>query len=109
MSSIPYFKIGDTFSVPIRFYDTETDDGVEITPLMNISCRIQTKAGELISDCVVTPYPDQINDKGYVLLTVADTTSWRVGEAQADVKLQILTEIRHSASFCFKIVKSITP
>lgn len=109
MSSSPYFKIGDTFLTPARFYNTETDEGIEITSSIIITSRITTKLGDLIADCVVTPYADQVANRGWFLLSVEDTTGWKNGEAICDIKIEQASSIKHSETFCFKIIKSVTP
>lgn len=109
MSTNAYFKIGDTFSVPARFYDTTTKQGIPILPSTTISARIANKLGAVIADCVVTPYPDQNLDAGYFLVEVSDTSSWPSGEALFDIKFEDGGAIKHSITECFRIIKSITP
>lgn len=109
MSNNAYFKIGDTFSVPAQFYDTETKLGVPISPSMVLAARVTNKMGTLIADCVVTPYADQVADAGWFLISVADTTTWPVGEAMFDIKITNNSSIKHSMNECFRIIKGITP
>lgn len=108
-SEVLYHIIGDTFSQPIQFTDKTTGEGIEITNAMVITASIATSFGEPIADCVVTPYPNQVTDKGFVLLEVLDTTLWKVGTAEFDVKLVIGDKIKHSMKTPFKIIKGITP
>jgi hypothetical protein len=107
--AIGYFKIGDSFSVPMQLFDTETNQGIEITLAMTITCRLVNSVGTLVSDCVITPYPDQVTDKGWFTISVLDTTQWTVGVVTGDVKVEIDGSIKHSDNFCFNVVKSITP
>lgn len=109
MNNIPYFKVGDTFHVPIKFFDTETDYPVEITPDMTVSCNIKLSSSRVIYSPVVTVLDQNINEnKGYVILSVDDTTGWTVGQAVLDIKLIWGGSIRHSQDFKFNVVRSIT-
>ena len=66
MNNIPYFKVGDTFHVPIKFFDTETDYPVEITPDMTVSCNIKLSSSRVIYSPVVTVLDQTIDEnKGY--------------------------------------------
>ena len=65
-----YIKIGDSFDVPVQMVDSTTGLGVEITPSMSFSCSIISLLGEVIATPTVTPYPDQVNDRGYMLISV---------------------------------------
>lgn len=79
----PYINIGDSFDVPIQFVDSVTGEGVEITPNMVVTSSIVNTAGDVIATPVVTPYPDQVNNVGFILLSVPTsvTETWEVGKA----------------------------
>lgn len=106
-----YIKIGDSFDVPIQMVDSATGDGVEITPSMSFSCSIINLLGEVIATPTVTPYPDQVTDKGYMLLSVPTsvTSTWQVGKVKTDIKMTVGGSVRHSQEFSFYVVGAITP
>ena len=106
-----YVKIGDSLDVPIQMVDSTTGLGVEITPSMSFSCSIINLLGEVIATPTVTPYPDQINDKGYMLLSVPTsvTSTWQVGKVKTDIKMAVGGSVRHSQEFSFYVVGAITP
>ena len=107
----PYIKIGDSFDVPVQMVDSTTGLGVEITPSMSFSCSIVNLFGEVIATPTVTPYPDQINDNGYMLLSVPTsvTSTWQVGKVKTDIKMAVGSSVRHSQEFSFYVVGAITP
>lgn len=107
----PYFKIGDSFDVPIQMIDSTTGLGVEITPSMSFSCSIINLLGEVIATPTVTPYPDQVKDRGYMLLSVPTsvTSTWKVGKVKTDIKMTVGGSVRHSQEFSFYVVEAITP
>lgn len=104
------FKIGDSFAVPIQFYDTELDQGMTITPDMTITARIINAQNQTIAEPQVTRYQDQQQDAGMILLEVpvSVTQNWKEGTAQMDIKLVINGNVRHSQNISFRIVRSIT-
>ena len=107
----PYFKIGDSFDVPIQMIDSTTGEGVEITTGMVFTCTAVNLLNEVIANPTVTPYPDQINDTGYMLLSVPTsvTSTWKIGKVKTDIKMTIGNSVRHSQEFSFYVVESITP
>lgn len=107
----PYFKIGDSFDVPIQMIDTLTGDAVEITAGMTFTSNIVNLTGEVIASPTITPYPNQITDKGFLLLSVPPTTTinWEVGKVKMDIKLVVDGSVRHSQDFSFNIIEAITP
>ena len=106
-----YVKIGDSLDVPIQMVDSTTGLGIEITPSMSFSCSIINLLGEVIATPTVTPYPDQINDKGYMLISVPTsvTSTWQVGKVKTDIKMTVGGSVRHSQEFSFYVVGAITP
>ena len=104
------FKQGDTFSLPIQFYDTEQNVGITLTPDMQISSTMINAAGKVIAEPNVAMYPDQIADAGMIVLHVAAalTEQWPVGMATMDIRLQIGDVVKHSHNFQFKIERSIS-
>ena len=53
-------KIGDSFALPIQFYDTDTKLGMAITNDMLISAQIINSQNQVIATPVITIYPDQV-------------------------------------------------
>ena len=106
-----YIKIGDSLDVPIQMIDSTNGLGVEITPSMSFSCSIINLLGEVIATPTVTPYPDQVTDTGYMLLSVPTsvTSTWQVGKVKTDIKMAIGGSVRHSQEFSFYVVGAITP
>lgn len=106
-----YIKIGDSFDVPVQMVDSTNGLGVEITPSMSFSCSIVNLLGEVIATPTVTPYPDQVNDRGYMLLSVPPsvTSTWEVGKVKTDIKMAVGSSVRHSQEFSFYVVEAITP
>ncbi|MBK0062372.1 MULTISPECIES: hypothetical protein [unclassified Acinetobacter] len=104
------FKIGDSFAVPVQFYDTESDSGMTITGDMVITARIINAQNQTIAEPQVTVYPDQQQDAGMILLEVpiSQTALWKEGTAQMDIKLEMNGNVRHSQNISFRIVRSIT-
>ena len=107
----PYVKIGDSLDVPIQMVDSTNGLGVEITPSMTFSCSIINLLGEVIATPTVTPYPDQVTNTGYMLLSVPTsvTSTWQVGKVKTDIKMTVGGSVRHSQEFSFYVVGAITP
>ena len=103
-------KIGDSFALPIQFYDTDTKLGMAITNDMLISAQIINSQNQVIATPVITIYPDQVADAGFILLEVpvSITSTWKAGSAQLDIKLAIGENVRHSQNIQFQIMRSIT-
>jgi hypothetical protein len=103
-------KIGDSFALPIQFYDTDTKLGMAITNDMLISAQIINSQNQVIATPVITIYPDQVADAGFILLEVpaSITQAWKAGSAQLDIKLSINDNVRHSQNIQFQVVRSIT-
>ncbi len=103
-------KIGDSFALPIEFYDVDTKLGMKITDDMNITAQIVNSSNQVIATPVVTVYPDQQADAGFILLEVPTsiTQTWKAGSAQLDIKLAIGENVRHSQNIQFQIMRSIT-
>ncbi len=57
-------KIGDSFALPIQFYDTDTKLGMAITNDMLITAQIINSQNQVIATPVITIYPDQVADAG---------------------------------------------
>ena len=100
------FKQGDTFSLPIQFYNTDTKLGMIITDEMIISSQIANSSGQVIA----TPNISKLAEAGMILLEVpaSITQNWKVGKAQLDIKLVIENSVRHSQTLSFSIERSIT-
>lgn len=109
-SNNPYIKIGDSFDVPIQLIDSTTGEAVEITSGMVITSKIVNLSGVVIATPTITPYPNQVTDKGFLLLSVdlSVTESWAVGKAKMDIKFELDGSVRHSQDFPFYIIEAIT-
>lgn len=109
-NTTPYIKAGDSFDVPIQLIDTTTGEAVEITVDMIITSKIVDLVGNTLATPTVAPYPDQVNDKGFLLLSVAPsvTSTWSSGKAKMDIKFELDGSIRHSQDFSFYIIEAIT-
>lgn len=105
----PIIKIGDSFSVPVQFHDTDTGQGMALTADMIISCQIVNAIGQVIATPSITKL-DQTTNIGMLLLEVSPTVthSWKAGSAHLDIKLEVAGNIRHSQNFQFQIERSIT-
>lgn len=101
----PQFKVGDTFTVPVQFIDSATQEAIEITSDMTFTCAILDSHGNKIT----TPKIDVLQEKGYLLISDMNTSSWAIGYATLDIKLMQGNAIRHSQDFRFEIKRSITP
>lgn len=106
----PYIKTGDSFDVPIQLIDSTTGEAVEITPSMSFSCSIVNLLGAVIATPTLTPYPNQVEDKGFILMSVESsvTSTWSVGKAKMDIKFELNGSTRHSQDFSFYIIEAIT-
>ena len=106
-----YISIGDSLDVPIQMVDSTNGLGVEITPSVSFSCSVVNLLGEVIATPTVTPYPDQVTDTGYMLLSVPTsvTSTWQVGKVKTDIKMTVGGSVRHSQEFSFYVVGAITP
>lgn len=107
---LPTFKIGDSFNVPIRFYDDTNKQGIPLTSEIIIDCKISDSIGNVFSTPEIVKYQDQVVDAGFFLLKVpsSETINWKSGIAILDLKIKIADEVRHSENFSFKILKGIT-
>ena len=101
----PTIKIGDSFSVPIQFFDTDDNAPMLLTDEMHINCQIINTAGNTIA----VPSVKKL-ENGFILLQVnaQETQQWKAGSAQLDIKLQVNNQVRHSQNFQFWIERSIT-
>lgn len=99
-------KQGDSFSLPIQFYDTDKKLGMTITDEMIISSQIANTSGQIIA----TPIISKLAETGMILLEVPAliTKNWKVGKAQLDIKLVVEDSIKHSQTLTFNIERSIT-
>lgn len=99
-------KQGDSFSLPIQFYDTNTKLGMNFSDEMLISSQIANSSGQIIA----TPSVSKLAETGMILLEVSAsiTQTWKVGQAQLDIKLVINNSVRHSQTLSFNIERSIT-
>lgn len=100
------FKIGDTFEVPMQFLND--DEPITITSDMAFSANIVNVKGEVVANTTITPYDDQNNFKGFLLISVADTSSWETGILTLDIKYEHQGKVKHSKDLQFKVVRSIT-
>ena len=109
-SNNPYIKIGDSFDVPLQLIDSTTGEAVEIISGMTITSKIVNLLGTVIATPTITPYPNQVADKGFLLMSVDSsvTSTWSVGKAKMDIKFELNGSVRHSQDFSFYIIEAIT-
>ena len=102
-------KTGDSFALPVQFYDTATGEGLNITNDMIITAEIVNSSAQNIATPTIIKL-DQSANAGMIVLEVpaSITKLWKVGTAQLDIKLQIDDAIRHSQNIQFLIERSIT-
>ena len=99
-------KQGDSFSLPIQFYDTTTQLGMTMSDEIRISSQIANTSGQIIA----TPTITKLAETGMILLEVpaSITQHWKVGQALLDIKLIFESSVRHSQTIQFSIERSIT-
>lgn len=104
------FKRGDSFTLPIQFYDTDNEIGLRLTTDMQITAQIITASKVTIAAPKVTIFEDQIISPGMILLEVlaTETSQWPEGSAIMDIRLQIGEVVKHSQNIQFRIERSIT-
>lgn len=104
------FKKGDTFTLPIQFYNTDTQAGLTLTPNMQITAKIVDASRALIAEPTVRIDDDQLTNPGMILLEVpaAETALWHEGAAIMDIRLQVNDVVKHSQNIQFRIERSIT-
>ena len=109
-SNNPYIKIGDSFGVPVQLVNSTTGEAVEITVDMLITSKIVNLSRTVIATPTITPYPNQVADKGFLLMSVDSsvTSTWSVGKAKMDIKFELNGSVRHSQDFSFYIIEAIT-
>lgn len=102
----PQIKIGDSFTLPVQFYNTENLEPVLLTDDMQITCQIINSTGQIFA----TPTISRLQEPGMIVLevTALETQQWKVGSAQLDIKLQINDQVKHSQNIQFWIERSIT-
>ena len=92
---LPIFKVGDTFTVPIQFINSDTKEPIVITSDMQFSCAILDARGNTVTTPTVEPLPED----GYLLISELDTSQWATGIATLDIKLVQGDGVRHSQDF----------
>lgn len=100
-------KVGDSFTVPIQFYDTKTGQGMLLTDDMKFSAHIVNSSQQIIAIPMISVLWDVV---GMILLEVpiSVTREWKTGTAQLDIKLEMNGNVRHSQNIQFQIQRSIT-
>ena len=102
-------KTGDSFALPVQFYDTATGEGLNITNDMIITAEIVNSSAQNIATPTIIKLDQSIHAGMIVLEVPASITKlWKVGTAQLDIKLQMNDAIRHSQNIQFLIERSIT-
>ncbi|MEG2263724.1 MAG: hypothetical protein RSC68_05085 [Acinetobacter sp.] len=103
-------KTGDSFTVPIQFYDTQTDQGFAIPVGAILEAKIINSAKQVIAVPQISIDQDQVANAGFILLEVLPsiTQMWKAGSAQLDIKMSINDQVRHSQTIQFLIEASIT-
>lgn len=104
---LPYFKQGDTFTVAIQMYDEDKGEAIVLDSAMEFECKINLSGNRqgIFPEVVKL---NQDNYPGFILLKCLDTSDWNVGIATLDIKLKWSEAIRHSDTFKFEVVRSIT-
>lgn len=105
----PYMKRGDTFSLPVKFKDSETGEGIPLSSAYTIECVILLPKNIRFTPSIQI-YPNQLVDAGRFILsaTAEETALWDLGVATMDIKITYDGSVRHSDNFSFKIVERIT-
>ncbi|WP_336033413.1 hypothetical protein [Acinetobacter bereziniae] len=103
-------KIGDSFAIPIQFYDTKTDKSFAIPDDAILSTKIVNSSKQVIAEPVIRIDPDQVNNAGFIYIEVSPsiTQNWKAGAAQLDIKVVLNGQVRHSETIQFMIEASIT-
>lgn len=106
----PYIKVGDSFDVPVQLINTEDGTGIAITQDMSFETKIVDVSGTVIAVPTVTPFPDQVANTGFILISVPTsvTSTWKVGKAKFDIKMSVDVAVKHSQTFSFDIKGAIT-
>ncbi|WP_151713356.1 hypothetical protein [Acinetobacter bereziniae] len=100
-------KIGDSFTVPIQFFDTNTDQGFLIPTNAILESKIVNSSKQVIAEPMIKIDQDKT---GFIVLEVSSsiTRNWKVGTAQLDIKMSVDQQVRHSETIQFLIEASIT-
>lgn len=103
-------KAGDSFAIPIQFYDTKTDKGFAIPYGAIVSTKIVNSSKQVIAEPVISIDQDQVNNAGFIYIEVSPsiTQNWKSGAAQLDIKMVHNDQVRHSETIQFMIEASIT-
>ena len=105
----PTIKRGAAFGIAIQLINQENGQGVPITSSYEFFARLNNLSGVLIQDLVITPYPNQVDDAGWILLSAASTTHWPLGGAMWDLLIYDEGIAIYSDSQGFDILKTQTP
>ncbi len=100
-------KIGDSFAVPIQFFDTKSDQGFLIPANAILESKIVNSSKQVIAEPMIKIDQDKT---GFIVLEVSPsiTRNWKVGTAQLDIKMSVDQQVRHSGTIQFLIEASIT-
>ncbi len=102
-------KIGDSFNLPIQFYDAITGDGFVIPSDASVEAKIINSSKQTLAVPSIIKQ-DQFSNAGFIFLEVSphETQNWKVGSALLDIKLTINGQVRHSQTIQFLIEASIS-
>lgn len=104
------FTTGDTFDIPVQFYDVDTNEAFEIPEDATFAAQLNDQYGKPIATLSATRVADQVAFPGYINVTfTGSTASWPVGTARTDIRMHAGNATHTSDPIVFKIRRSQTP
>ena len=102
----PIFKRGDTFVMPIEFFEVETQQSL---PIIGTLTAAVIDSHKLIHTDLVIQLADQSLYPGKGIISCNNTSEWHTGLAYLDLKLEHNSMVKHTQDFKFYIERSIAP
>ncbi|RYY79919.1 MAG: hypothetical protein EOO69_04435 [Moraxellaceae bacterium] len=110
IDGLEVFTTGDTFDMPIQFYNTETNEPFEIPEDATFTAQLNNEYGNSIATLSAARVADQVGFKGFINVTFpGSTTSWPAGTARTDIRMYASSATHTSDPIVFKIRRSQTP
>lgn len=110
IDGLEVFTTGDTFDMPIQFYDVDTDEAFEIPEDATFAAQLNDQYGNLIAALVATRVADQVAFPGYINVSFSGSTAnWPAGTARTDIRMHAGNATHTSDPIVFKIRRSQTP
>lgn len=110
IDDLEMFNAGDTFDMPIQFYDTATGDAFEIPDDAIFAAQLNDQYGNPIATLQAARIADQVGFKGFINVTHGGlTNNWPAGTAKTDIRMTIGNVTHTSDPIVFKIRRSQTP